>query len=147
MFGRRRKEASLDLRVQRHLEALDIKYEIDEDGDYRVGFRLKNGRTQIGYVRCRSVDFAGMEIMEIFSIALHSFGPFDARTCNILLQESEKVKVGGWGVVQDADDNHLAVFTAKIPATLTADEFFAVLFAVVQTADRMEDRLSGRDDF
>jgi hypothetical protein len=147
MFGRRRKEASLDARVQHHLESLDIKYEVDEDGDYRVGFRLKNERTQIGYVRCRTVDFAGMEIMEIFSIALHSFGPFDARTTNILLQESEKVKVGGWGVVQDADDNHLAVFTAKVPTTLTSDEFFAVLFAVVQTADRMEERLSGRDDF
>lgn len=147
MFGIKRKDKDGDPRVARALDALDIKYRIDSDGDFQFGFELEDGRTQQGFIRSQTYEFMGLELREIFSVGLSSRGSFDARTANILLHENEKVKLGAWSVTSDREDNHLAIFTAKIAADLDGDELIGAILVVVNTADDMENRLSGRDDF
>jgi hypothetical protein len=41
----------------------------------------------------------------------------------------------------------LAIYTVKIAADLDGKELVGAIFAVLNTADDMEKRLSGRDDF
>ena len=147
MFGAKNNLRDGDPRVAKALDELEINYQIDGDGDYRFGFDLGDDRSQIGFIRSATYDFAGVEIREVFSVGLRSFGPFDARTCNLLLVQNSQVKVGAWAVVRDAEDNHLAIFTAKIAADLAGEELLGIIAAVLKTADAMEQRLAGRDDF
>jgi hypothetical protein len=148
MFGiTHKKQNGADPRIAAALEEAEVKYQIDDDGDYHVSFELENGRSQTAIIRSRTFEFLGVEIREIFSAGLLSNGPFDARTANILLQQNEVVKLGAWGVLKNDEDAHAAVFTAKISTDLPTAEMLGVLTAVITTADEMEARLSGRDDF
>lgn len=147
MFGITKNKPSADPRVQQTLDELELRYQINEAGDYQIGFDLEEGRSQTGFIRSHTYEFLGMEIREIASAALLSQGPFDARTANILLQQNDQLKIGAWGVATDAEETHAAVFTVKISAELPAQEFLGVLMTVLNTADQMEARLSGRDDF
>ena len=146
MFGANIEKKEGDPRIARALQQLDIKYEISDEGDFRFGFDLE-GRTQIGIIHSETYDFAGVEMREVVSVGLKSFGPFDARTAGILLAENSRLKLGGWGIVCDSEDNHLAIFSAKIAADLSGNLLLEVLNAVITTADHIEQRLSGRDDF
>jgi hypothetical protein len=147
MFGIKRKDKEGDPRVARALDALDINYQIDSDGDFKIGFELEDGRTQEGFIRSQTYEFMDLELREIFSVGLSSRGSFDARTANLLLQENEDKKIGAWSVISDREDNHLAIYTVKIAADLDGKELVGAIFAVLNTADDMEKRLSGRDDF
>jgi hypothetical protein len=147
MLGVEKKQKDGDPQVAAALDQLGIKYELDDDGDYRVVFQITEERTQQGVIRSRTFEFAGVEMREIYSIGLSSFGPFDARTCNLLLEHNRHVKVGCWAVAHDPEDNHLAIFLANVAAGLDGELLLGVLHAVLTTADEFEARLSGRDDF
>lgn len=147
MFGIRTKNNEPDPRVAQALDQLEIKYEVEGNGDYKIVFALDGERSQIGYIRSRTIEFADFELREILSLGLRSLGPFDARTCNILLEQNAQTKVGAWIVVNDEDDDHLAIFSAKVAADLEGEALLAVISAILATADQMEERLSGRDDF
>ncbi len=147
MIGIKPKHKEGDPRVARALEALEIKYEVDKDGDFQFGFNLTEERSQMGFIRSSTFRFGEVEMREIFSIGLKSFGPFDSRTANFLLEHNNSVKIGAWATVRDAEDSHLALFTAKVAAELEGELLKEVIVAVLITADEMEKRLSGRDDF
>jgi len=51
-----------DSRVQALLEELELKYDIDSDGDFRVGFQLENGRSQLGFIRSETTQFGKFDI-------------------------------------------------------------------------------------
>lgn len=136
-----------DLRVQSALVELGLPFEIDEDGDFRIRFSMANGRKHTGFIRTETYDFEGIELREIYSAALRSFGPFDARTMDILLQENIRLKLGLWSVAKDEEDNHIAIFKVRIPASARGQQLLAVISAVLRVADEMESRLSGRDDY
>lgn len=147
MIGIKNKHNEGDPRVAKALDELDIGYEIDGDGDFRFGFELEDGRSQVGFIKSDTEEFVGMEMREVFSVGLRSFGPFDARTANFLLEFNQTLKIGAWSVIRDAEDNHLAVFSTKIAADLDGKLLQGVIYAVLATADEIEERLSGRDDF
>lgn len=56
MFGQRRVQA--DVRVGHLLDQLGIRYQIDEDGDYRVVFELSNGRSQQAFIDSQTQHLA-----------------------------------------------------------------------------------------
>lgn len=147
MIGIKSQHNEGDPRVAKALDDLEINYEIDRDGDYKFIFELKNGRSQVGFIKSETEEFVGMEMREVFSIGLRSFGPFDARTANFLLEFNQTLKIGAWSLIRDAEDHHLAVFSTKIAADLDGKLLIGVIYAILTTADEIEERLSGRDDF
>jgi hypothetical protein len=147
MIGIKPRSEGGDPRVAKALEELDINFEVDSDGDFKFGFNLGEGRSQLGFIRSKTFEFGGLEMREIFSVGLNSFGAFDARTANFLLEQNGNVKIGGWAIARDDKDHHLALFSAKIAADLAGELLMGVIYAVLTTADRIEERLSGRDDF
>lgn len=147
MFGVKSRQQEGDPRIAQALRELEIKFEVGDDGDYAFGFDLGDGRSQMGFIRSGTYEFCGIELREILSAGLRSMGPFDARTCNLLLRQNSDVKVGSWSVVKDDEDNHLAIFSAKVSADLSGEALLGVIVGVLKTADEMEARLAGRDDF
>lgn len=136
-----------DPRVAQALDDLGLNYKIDADGIYHIVVEIKEGRSQIGLIRSETFTFGGVEMREISSAGLRSNGPFDPRTMNLLLQQNAEMKAGAWAVLRGEDDEHLAIFVANVSANLAGDLLRDVLAAVLLTADKMEERLSGRDDF
>lgn len=144
MFGAKPKDE--DPRVRSALEDLSLKFTVDDDGDFRFIFGLENGRSQVGFIRSRTYEFAGVELREIFSPALIVEGDFDQRTANGLLQANANVKVGAWEV-QRTQTRAAAVFCAKVSADLRGRELLAVIIGVLTTADDMEKRYGAGDAF
>ncbi|HPC62832.1 MAG TPA: hypothetical protein PKX23_19380 [Verrucomicrobiota bacterium] len=147
MLGITQQNKEGDPRVAAALNRLGIKFRIDPDGDFQFGFNLEHGRSQMGFIRSSTYQFGGVELREVFSAGLRSFGPFDARTTNFLLEQNSKMKVGAWSVVRDAQDNHVAIFRASVAADISSELLLGVILVVLTTADGIEARLSGRDDF
>jgi hypothetical protein len=93
-----------DSRVQALLNELELEYDIDSDGDFRVGFQLEDGRTQLAFIRSETTQFGKFDIREIFSVAHISDGPLDADLANALLIYNAHVKLGSWRVDRQDDD-------------------------------------------
>jgi hypothetical protein len=141
------KSEKADPRVANALSQLEVRYEVDSSGDYKFVFDLGDERSQVGIIRSQTYEFMGIEIREVFSVGLRSFGIFNAPVANILLQQNEELKVGAWGVLRDAQENYLAVLTAKIAADLKGQELMGVIGAVLKTADEMEKNVGLGDVF
>ncbi|MBF2048670.1 MAG: hypothetical protein IGS54_15150 [Elainella sp. C42_A2020_010] len=143
MFGLK----ETDPRVGRALSQLEVRYEITSNGDYKVIFDLGNGRSQVGFITSRTFEFAESELRKVYSIGLRSFGPFNVNVANALLEYNEQLKIGAWGVVKDAQDNYLAILTAKVAANLSGQDLMSVIAAVLKSADEVERELGIGDVF
>jgi hypothetical protein len=97
MFGGKKKG---DPRVRAILEAEDIKYEVDSDGDYKIVIGFEDNRSQAVFINSNTENFAGVEIREVWSIGLRGSGQLSAEMANELLRRNSQYKVGGWSTVQ-----------------------------------------------
>lgn len=137
-----------DQRVLDALEEKGVPYEIDEEtGDFSVLVECKDDRTQDVIIRSGTREFMGVEMRDIISIALISQGPFDARTANLLLRENTDVGFGSWQIFRDDDNTHIAIFCMNISASLRAESLVELICMVASTADEIEHRLSGLDQY
>jgi hypothetical protein len=138
----KKSKPSSDDRVSRALRKLDYKFEVTKKSNFRVGFRLESGRTQIVMINSRTSKFGSLEVREIWAPAYDGPAPFPARVSRQLLQANATKKIGGWQVSET-----LAVFSAKVDADASAAELNSVLRAVATIADKMEKTLTSKDKF
>lgn len=74
-------------------------------------------------------------------------GQFPAKVANDLLLDSFRKKIGAWQTMhKESDDSYLAVFAAKIDAVADAASLSACIRAVAESADEMEEKLTGAKD-
>lgn len=133
-----------DPAIKAQLEALDYKYEIDEDGDFKLVFEVgEDGRSQIVYVLSQVESYGELEVREIWSPAYSSpTEQFPAVIANRLLEASNRAKLGGW-VKQGKN----AVFVVKIPADASKEVLDDATTAAMELADEMENELTpGQDE-
>lgn len=133
-----------DPSIKAQLEALDYKYEIDEDGDFKLVFEIGDeGRSQIVYVLSQVENYGELEVREIWSPAYTSpTEQFPAMIANRLLEASNQAKLGGW-VKQGKN----AVFVIKIPADASKEVLDDATTAAMELADEMENELTpGQDE-
>lgn len=135
--------AEPDKAVGRHLDKLGYKYEVDEDGDYRMVFETEGDRSQLVYVRSNVEDFGSHNVREIWSPGYQATADsFPQAVANRLLDDSNDSKLGGW-VKQD----RVAMFVVKIDADAGPESLSDAIDAAVRTADAIELELTGKDDF
>ena len=134
-----------DARVERMLDALELKYEIISDGDFKLGNRLDSGRTQILFVNSNTEKYQNMEIREIWSVAYISDDLASSTIMRKLLKDNGTRKLGSWKLWTN-NGKEVAVFYAQIAADADRYAFLSALQIVSQTADEMEKDLTGKDD-
>ncbi len=135
-----------DDRVEKLLVALGLKYKIDGDGDFKLGFGLDKGRSQLVWVNSNTSSYRGMEVREVWSIAYESTVEFPADVSFKLLRKNRAMKLGAWEAAK-MGDKYYAVFSVKISANSDAETLRSVVNFVVEAADEMEQELVGKDDF
>lgn len=137
-------EQGPDPAIKAQLDALDYKYEIDEDGDFKLVFEIGDeGRSQIVYVLSQVENYGELQVREIWSPAYTSpTEQFPAVIANRLLEASNRAKLGGW-VKQGKN----AVFVVKIPADASKEVLDDATTAAMDLADEMENELTpGQDE-
>ena len=139
-------EPSGDPRIKDVLEELQIRYEVDQDGDYKVLFEWDDdGRSQVAFINSATETLDQMELREVWSAAYVSEKPLEAKVANRLLEDSFIKKLGSWQVMKTSDQ-WVGMFTVKIDADADAAAIMTALEAVLTSADEMEKELLGSDD-
>lgn len=135
--------AHADAAVTTRLDARGIKYEADDDGDYRVVYDYKKeGRTQLVFVSGRTQNVGGMLVREVFSPAARvADDRIDGAKALELLAESRNNKIGGWEL-----DGDVLLFVIKLLDNVDAATLESAMDVAAQTADDMEIELSGSKD-
>ncbi|MFT7128860.1 MAG: hypothetical protein ACI89U_000968 [Gammaproteobacteria bacterium] len=135
-----------DSRISILLDELEIEYEVDEDGDFHAVFQLDEKRSQTVYISSATKKIADLEIRKIYSIGYMSDAPLEKKIANLLLGINHSSKLGAWQVMA-TDKAYYAAYNAQIAADTDAKTLSTVLKAVVESADSIEDYLTGMDVF
>jgi hypothetical protein len=138
---------SADPRVRTALESLGLNYEVDENGNYVVTLRSPTGnRRQVAVIASETTRLGPLEIREVLSPAYVTDGTLPSDVANTLLADSGSAQLGAWQTYNDGKQS-MAIFTARIDANSNAGALEAALYAVLDTADHMENQLTGKDYF
>ena len=136
-----------DVRVREALEELELNYEIDADGDYKVIVEFEEGgRSQVAIINSRTETLRPLEIREVWSPAFISDRKLKGKVANRLLMDNFERKLGAWQILTNGDQQ-VAVFSVKLAADAAPASLLTTLEAVLTTADQMEKELLGTDDF
>lgn len=133
-----------DPAVKAQLDSLDIKYEVDDDGDFKVTFDLgKSGRSQIVWIRSRTESYGSLKVREIWSPGYkYSGGELPAKIANRLLEHSHGLILGGW-----TKQKAFAMLSVKIPVSATPKQLRDAAEAAADAADAIEKELTpGKDE-
>lgn len=136
--------ADADASVEARLKSLDYRYEVDEDGDFRLVFETgeKGERSQLVYVRSVTESYGEHRIREIWAPAYEGAeAGFPAAIANRLLEDGHEKKLGGW-----TKQGRYAVFVVKLSADAPATLLRDAIEAAAESADAMEAELTpGKD--
>ncbi len=134
-----------DARIGAQLDALEYRYEIDGDGDYKLVFNVDEAgtRSQLVFVRSVVETYGNLQIREVWSPGYVATGDqFPVEVANRLLEASMQAKLGAW----TRSGNH-AFFVVRLPADADAETLDTVITAAITTADAMEAELTpGKDE-
>jgi hypothetical protein len=134
--------ATADAGIRAKLQATNVPFEVDSDGDFKVVVNYKaEGRTQLVYVRSAVETWGKSRVREVWSYAYE--GEFNALVGNRLLEASYKLKLGSW-----VKQNNRALMVVKIDADADAEELQNAISFAAEVADEMEKELTdGKDAF
>lgn len=133
--------------VKADLEATDTKYEIDDDGDYKITVRFKNDedRTQLVWVLNNTNDIKDMKVREVNSPVMRLKGALDRDIAIKLLKKNGDVKIGAFTIVGNVDDG-IVLFTIQLPENASPQDLDDAIGIAASSADDMEKELTGGKD-
>jgi hypothetical protein len=126
-----------DIRVRRILESQGVRYQVDNQGDFKVIFDVGDGRSQAAFINSNTVSFANASIREVWSIGLMGEGQLSSEVANALLERNGTYKLGGWEIARSGN-SVAAIFKICVSADATAEELMSVLSVVLKIADEVE---------
>ena len=135
--------AAEDASVARRLDSAGLKYEVDDDGDYKLTFNYtKEGRTQLVFVSGTTQTVSGLTVREVFSPAgrVEKDG-IGGKAALELLEASGQLKMGSWEIRGD-----VLYFVIKVLDSASSSELSSLLDIAAETADDKEIELSGDRD-
>lgn len=134
--------AEADQRIKKALDELDVKYMIDEDGDYAITITYEaEGRSQLVYVVSETDSIEGFEIRDVFSYAVRDKAPTLEMTSD-LMRTSHKSLIGAFEMTSGGN----FLYIAKIPANLPPKQLHGIIRAVAAYADDAEKEILGSDE-
>jgi hypothetical protein len=135
---------AVDDRVATLLTTAALAYEIDTEGDFRLLFKISEGRTQTVYIGSRTVDLGSLELREVWSPGWLSATPLTPAQQAGLLARNAEVAAGAWQLRRRGEE-YVAIFSCRLPTGADPLDLRVILDHVAATADRLEAELSGTD--
>jgi len=144
-FGQLGAKGSHDVRMEKLLDDIGLKYQIDDDGDFKLMNQFDNGRSHVIFINSSTEKYNKLEIREIWSVAYVSGNTLSPATMRDLLTDNGTKKLGSWKIAK-MSGNEAAVFYAQIAADCDQATLLSALQIVSQAADEMEAKLTQKDD-
>ncbi len=135
-----------DPRVAARLAAAQLQYVVDEDGDFRVLYAREGGRTQVVWIASATKSVGGLELRELWSVALRGQGDPPPTLAARLLQQNAARAFGAWQL-QRSGEEYLVVLSATVPAGTDGAVLVRLVESLMADADESERLLSGQDEF
>ena len=142
-FGQLGAKTSHDVRIEKLLDDIELKYQIDDDGDFKLMNQFDSGRSHVIFINSSTEKYNNLEIREIWSVAYVSGGALSPAIMRDLLTDTKKL--GSWKISK-INGNEVAVFCAQIAADCDRATLLSALQIVSQAADEMEAKLTQEDD-
>lgn len=134
-----------DARVERLLDRAEWRYDIDSDGDFRIGYEFDDGRSHLAWINSGTQTLGDLEIREVWAVGYHSDDDISADLAKTLLQQNHEYKLGAWKI-QRFNRREAAVFYVQIAADADEQTLIGALISVLSSADKLEEALTGEDD-
>ena len=133
-----------DRALQKQLDKAKLKFQVDDDGDFKITIDLGNGRTQLVYVRSVTHDFGSLKVREVLSIgAASAEAELTADLSKRLMRENADTKLGAWSA-----QGRYAIYVCKIAADAPARALADAIELTATVADRLErDLAADKDEF
>ena len=133
-----------DRNLQKLLDKAKLKYQVDDDGDYKLTIDLGGGRSQLVYVRSVTHDFGTLKVREVLSIGASSKeAELSADLNKRLMRENADTKLGAWSA-----QGRYAIYVCKIAADADARSLADAIELTATVADRLEKDLTpDKDEF
>lgn len=135
-----------DARVSKALDSENLRYTVEESGEYSVVIEWSNdaGRTQLVRIPSDTFRWQGGEYRDVYSVAFvtDEGKPVDGALANRMLIENNDSLLGFW-----AKQGDVVMNIARIPANATPSILRAAVFFVAETADDLEKEVTRKDDY
>jgi len=137
----------LDPLLKKALDEMKYTYEVNADGVCKMYFTLGDKkRSQQLFVNSERESFIGVEFRKVWATAMKSKDLPSAEVLKDLLRDSSFKKLGAWELGK-WPDGYRVILCAKVPADCSTATLQAAIKLVLNGADLMEEKLTGKDDF
>lgn len=134
-----------DKRVKRALDAAELKYSIDSDGDYKVSWGLKADRSHVTFVNSNTMTLGEFELREVWAVGFTADDVTDHQMRR-LLELNSQYKIGAWSLKKMRNGKYWAIFTATVAADCSGATLKKVTGVVALSADEVEEEFLGTDE-
>lgn len=134
--------------IEAKVKATGLTYKTDSDGDFRLGFNMGEGRSQLVFVKGHTTTYKNAEFVEVFAIAVMSESRPVNRGQMRKLLSGEKHNLGHWCLQKPSSPGRkwILYYSIHLPVSASADEFEAAIRECASVADDKENDLVGTDD-
>jgi len=140
-------DLSYDGQVKQQLRSLGLPYQIDNDGDFLIFRLLPDGRKQNVWVSSVREKDKGIVYREVFAIAKEYEGLAPLEVSNsLLIQNYSRKALGAWSLLQ-IDNLSILLYVVRIPVSKDENWLYSAITEAAVSADEMEERLSGNDEY
>lgn len=130
-----------DPRVMEILDRAGLKYEINDGGDFRLGFRKDVDRRQVVFISSTPESFQNIELREVWSLGHMPWtGDIPPPVAVDLLERNAQVSFGAWQMLRDLGKD-VIFFAVRIPADTGAEALLGAIQLVIQETDDFENAL------
>ncbi len=140
--AKKAQEAANRALIEGLLKKAELKYTIDEDGDYKLVFEVNDcTRTQVMWIETDIREVSGFRVLKLASVAYR--GALTKPMALELLMDA--YKVGFWGISRKDDGDCSVLFIAQVPASISPEDLKTCCVSVIEAADRLERKWSDSD--
>jgi hypothetical protein len=144
--------AAPDPRVEARLQELDLRYQVDEEGEFKLLLRFEDGRRHQVYVDSATDSYGEdldrlrrLEVRSVWAPVARYEGELPPEVARRLLEDAYGLKLGTWQTAR-AEGSSLVIFSVRADAAADARTLHTLIWYVAYRADQMEKELTGKDD-
>ncbi len=135
-----------DIRIERQLKNLNLKYEIISSADFKLLFELESKRSQMVFIGTKTKFYEDAEVRQIYSPVKYISGTVGL-SCEqlwILLANNELTVFGAWQLVP-IEGGWMLHYSVKVPAMMPEKRLMMYMRFIAKIADDMELTFSSED--
>lgn len=136
-----------DVRVVRALKEIGYRYTVTSLGNFRISFKLDDGRSHLIFISSSVEKFGSLETRKIWATVMKSKDQLSQEIANRLLMDNIPMKLGAFELTKVDEGGYKVQFAVHVDANCPPTQLKDALRIVLIAADGKEKELTGADEF